>query len=192
MRKAMGLFILFGCGSGSDPISLLGICDGYANSQEEALYTAPFATSEPISIGQGNCSAISHFGNDKYAYDFSAEIGTEILAIRSGTVVDVVEEFADGSPCPNNNVLSIEHPDGSIAEYVHLTKNGALVDKGSQVQAGEVIALSGNTGCSSGPHLHLVVKKQSRSLPITFQNLSPFHKRLQTGSSYSIAGGGSP
>ena len=56
-----------------------------------------------------------------------------------------------------NNKLIIYHSDGSFVEYTHIKKNGAIVNVGDTVKAGQEIALSGNTGWSTGPHLHLVV-----------------------------------
>jgi murein DD-endopeptidase MepM/ murein hydrolase activator NlpD len=51
----------------------------------------------------------------------------------------------------------IYHEDGTFAEYVHLKKDGAQVSVGDMVSAGDFIAYSGNTGWSSGPHLHFMV-----------------------------------
>lgn len=136
---------------------------------------------------QGNCSDFSHWGSQRYAYDFDMSIGTNITAIRSGTVVSVEESFEDGSPCPDNNYIEIEHSDGSIASYLHLTKDGALFDKGDDVDKGDVIAESGNTGCSTDPHLHLIVfedDSQTNSIPISFQNTSSNSRGLKEGKSY--------
>ncbi|MGB8169537.1 MAG: M23 family metallopeptidase [Chthoniobacteraceae bacterium] len=45
-----------------------------------------------------------------------------------------------------------------MGEYLHLQKNGVLVKVGDEVQAGDLVARSGNTGCSTGPHLHFHVR----------------------------------
>ena len=117
-------------------------------------------------------------------------IGTPIVAIRSGVVIRVVENFIDLEPGINDsalvdkaNLIVIEHEDGTKADYLHLTLNGALKDVGDNVVQGEIIALSGNTGWTSGPHLHFQVSKcedtdprpnytwfECESIPITFKN----------------------
>ena len=59
-----------------------------------------------------------------------------------------------------NNYVIIYHSDGTFAEYTHLKRNGVLANVGDKVTQGQVIASSGNTGFSSGPHLHLMVYLQ--------------------------------
>jgi murein DD-endopeptidase MepM/ murein hydrolase activator NlpD len=63
--------------------------------------------------------------------------------------------------------------DGALGEYLHLQKNGVLVKVGDEVQAGDLVARSGNTGCSTGPHLHFHVRQPLdgstwRSVPVRF------------------------
>jgi murein DD-endopeptidase MepM/ murein hydrolase activator NlpD len=55
------------------------------------------------------------------------------------------------------NHVTIKHADGSYAEYVHLKQNGVLVHLNEHVKKGQIIALSGNTGQSTGPHLHFCI-----------------------------------
>jgi murein DD-endopeptidase MepM/ murein hydrolase activator NlpD len=50
----------------------------------------------------------------------------------------------------------IRHADGSFARYYHLTTNGVLVGLGEKVAQGQRTALSGDSGTSAGPHLHLM------------------------------------
>jgi murein DD-endopeptidase MepM/ murein hydrolase activator NlpD len=56
------------------------------------------------------------------------------------------------------NFVRILHDDGSMALYAHLKTGGVLVRVGQQVQAGQQIGLSGNTGFTTGPHLHFAVQ----------------------------------
>ena len=175
------------CGSGVDSIANTGVCDGY-NSSSTSAYILPFVAGNKHEVGQGNCSAVSHYSTQRYAYDFSMDIGTSIVAARSGTVSKVQESYEDGSPCPNNNYIEVLHADGSIASYVHLTKNGALVSLGDVVSQGQAIAQSGNTGCSTAPHLHFVVWKNSDytdSLPVTFSNTVENDRGLKAGKEYT-------
>ena len=181
------LFIIQ-CGDGADSLAHLGVCEGYTDPAV-SHYTLPWVVGESFIISQGNCSPVSHNAHQKYAYDVSMDIGSTITAIRSGTVIDVEESYSDGSPCPNNNYVYILHNDGTVAGYLHLTRNGALVNKGDNVFQGQAIALSGNTGCSSGPHLHLVVfenNERQESVAITFSNANKGNRRgLQADIEYT-------
>lgn len=87
-------------------------------------------------------------------------IGTEIVASSDGEVVLVEEQFSDTDHIPGHeNVIVVLHDDGTFARYLHLTKNGALVDIGDSVYQLDVIGLSGNSGISTGPHLHFDVMR---------------------------------
>lgn len=78
--------------------------------------------------------------------DFIADTGTPVLATAPGRVEAAGYEGANG------NRVSIDHGFGYRSVYAHLSK--LRVKAGEQVQKGQVIGLSGNTGRSSGPHLH--------------------------------------
>jgi len=69
--------------------------------------------------------------------------------------------------------VRILHEDGTMAIYAHLQLDSIRVHAGSVVLAGERIALSGNTGYSSGPHLHFAVQRNAGmhlvSVPIVFR-----------------------
>ncbi len=75
--------------------------------------------------------------------------GEEVYSMMSGEVVKVSYDKRSG------NYVSIRHGDYTVS-YCHLSK--ALVKKGAQVLPGEVVAISGNTGRSTGPHLHITAK----------------------------------
>ena len=69
------------------------------------------------------------------------------------------------------NHVVILHDDGSYATYAHLLIGKIEVEVGDRVETGDVIGYSGNTGFSTGPHLHFVVQHNNngeiRSLPFT-------------------------
>ncbi len=82
--------------------------------------------------------------------DFGAPQGTPIKAINSGRVILARNLFYDG------NMVTIDHGQGLLSFYLHLSKIN--VKEGDMVNSGQTIGLSGSTGRSSGPHLHLQVK----------------------------------
>ena len=112
------------------------------------------------------------------AIDFASSCGTTIYAAYEGRVSAVVESnscrscygcysgsgsaYVDGA-C-RNNYIYIDHPNGYQTRYLHIERNGASVNVGDQVRAGQPIGRSGNTGwtCgSTGCHLHFVLRNPS-------------------------------
>jgi murein DD-endopeptidase MepM/ murein hydrolase activator NlpD len=80
--------------------------------------------------------------------DFAAPIGTPIRTVGDGVVV-----FA-GYNRSGGNMIKIAHDSRYTTEYMHLSKIASGVKTGSRVTRGSVIGALGNTGLSSGPHLH--------------------------------------
>src|SRR5690606_4338434 len=116
----------------------------------------------------------SHFReNNRYAIDVAMPIGTAVRAARNGLVIEAEERHTEASRS-GWNYVRILHDDGTIAVYGHLKHRGLLVREGEQVKLGQLIASSGNTGFSSGPHLHFVVHRnggmKSLSIPFEFRN----------------------
>ncbi|MEU4097885.1 M23 family metallopeptidase [Streptomyces sp. NPDC026673] len=83
--------------------------------------------------------------------DFAVAIGTKVHAVHAGTVVEAGWGGAYG-----NNIV-IRHSNGMYSQYAHLSKMQVRV--GQHVGEGQQIALSGNTGNSTGPHLHFEIRK---------------------------------
>ena len=149
--------------------------DFQAKHDDSYAYQLPFEAGNQFLMSQGYNGNFSHQG--KNAIDFTMPVGTSVLAARSGIVIDVKEDSNRGcakrSCLDFANKITILHDDGSMAEYVHLKKKGALVKRGEQVQAGQKIGLSGDTGFSSGPHLHFQVflagKNEAKTLKTVFE-----------------------
>ena len=88
--------------------------------------------------------------------DFSAAEGDDIKATASGIVI------AAGKTPDYGNYVKIKHGGGIETRYAHASK--LLVKKGDLVNKDQVIALVGNTGRSTGPHLHYEIRLNGRSL----------------------------
>lgn len=81
--------------------------------------------------------------------DLAADYGTNVLAVADGTVLDCSYDAAYGY------ILTLEHENGVQTQYAHLSE--FLVKPGDTVQQGQIIAKTGDSGWSTGPHLHLGV-----------------------------------
>ncbi|OIQ16186.1 MAG: hypothetical protein BM556_16130 [Bacteriovorax sp. MedPE-SWde] len=181
------LLTLVSCGNGVNEVAHTGVCDGYLQ-WDNSDYVLPFPAGKSYKVTQSNCAPVSHFGSQQYAYDFEMKTSDSIVASRAGNVIEVVEGNEDGNGCPDDNHVYIQHTDGSVAHYLHLTKNGAVVNVGDSVSQGDPIGLAGNTGCSTDTHLHFVVfksKSYEESLPITFSNTDSNARGLKTDSTYT-------
>jgi len=73
---------------------------------------------------------------------------------------------------PAGNFVRIMHDDGTMGVYLHLMQGSVKVREGQRVLPGSALALSGNTGNSTGPHLHFVVQRNVglalESIPFDF------------------------
>lgn len=142
-------------------------------------YGLPFRKGR-FKITQAFFGGASHGGNKQnhYAIDVGMEEGTAIIASRSGTVMDAEGDFSRSgwhqSYMDEANVVRVRHDDGTMALYAHLAPDGIAVKKGDYVHKGDVLGSSGNTGFSSGPHLHFVIQKNAGrelvSIPFEFED----------------------
>ena len=105
----------------------------------------PFATANPqIYNGKGHTGV-----------DFAASIGTPILAARSGIVTGVANTDLYPGCYSYGKWIMVKHPNGLSTLYAHLSLQNVSI--GDEVLTGQIIGYSGNTGYSTGPHLHFGV-----------------------------------
>ncbi|MFC8079586.1 M23 family metallopeptidase [Streptomyces sp. NPDC057307] len=101
----------------------------------------------------GGMWASKHSGQD-----FAVAVGTNVKAAHAGTVVKAGPNGAGDGPAYGNAIV-VKHgtgPSAKYSQYAHLSK--VKVHIGQKVDKGQSIALSGNTGNSSGPHLHFEIR----------------------------------
>jgi murein DD-endopeptidase MepM/ murein hydrolase activator NlpD len=184
MRVVVAIMMLAavtGCQQASSPTGPSqprGNCAGAQYPDPTASeYVLPYEVGTARRVSQSNCDGF-HDDLDWFAYDFEMPIGTRVLAARGGVVSWVQEQYADGDDdFLHANTIEITHADGSKAQYLHLTQNGAEVAVGDRVDQGQFIGRSGFTGMTgSRRHLHFVVfefinASGRRSLPLTFRNV---------------------
>ena len=129
------------------------------------VYRAPFSAGNSFEVTQTYPESITHRTRDSmYAVDVAMPVGTDVVAARDGIVFDVASTNFKGGPDRSEyaelaNIVRILHDDGSYALYAHLNWNSIRVRPGDRVRAGQYIADSGNTGFTSGPHLHFAVQR---------------------------------
>ena len=141
-------------------------------------YRLPFALSTAAGVSQAFPDVMTHGDpGSQYAIDFVMPVGTHVFAAREGVVIDVASDFfehgtdltVDG---PRANIVRVLHDDGTMSLYGHLNWNTIRVVPGQHVARGEYLADSGNTGFTTGPHLHFVVQRNRGgalvSVPIEF------------------------
>lgn len=97
--------------------------------------------------------------------DINMPVGTQVLAIADGVVIK-----SQKTPSGDAGIwVGLKHNSGWVSRYMHLSK--ALVDMGQPIRKGQVIGLSGDTGLSSTPHLHLDLKLDPAMVPVLEQYL---------------------
>ena len=165
-----------------------------AKHDDRAVYTLPYAPGSAFKVTQGFNGSYSHTGAEQFAIDWKMPLGTPIHAARDGVVVKIKDDSDKGGPDRKYenaaNYILIRHADGTIANYAHLQKGACRVVVGQKVKAGDRIGASGNSGFSTGPHLHFAVFKtkngsERESIPVRFMTDSAPSAILAEGQTYS-------
>jgi hypothetical protein len=113
----------------------------------------PVPRGSPVSAGYGRPSPLNpKTGQGRWAsgrhtgIDYAVTTGTPVRAAWNGTVTTAADQGAYG------RAVTIRHPDGTYTLYAHLSET--LTERGQKVTPGQLIGHSGNTGNTTGPHLH--------------------------------------
>ncbi len=149
-----------------------------ANPDPNAVYELPFAPGRRHSVSQGQHNDNTHKKMEAYAVDWNFVVGEPVHAARGGVVAGA-GGWSNSRKRGEGNFIWIRHADGTYAWYQHLRKDGVLVKRGQKVRTGQHIGFSGNTGKSSGPHLHFHVSVPT-SGRYAFQTI-PFRARTSKG-----------
>lgn len=123
-------------------------------------------------------------------------VGTAVTAARGGIVLHVEESHFDGQIAATgfDNILVIQHEDGTAALYGHFTHDGVVVSVGDSVGPGVLVGYSGNTGNTANkPTLHFSVQTcdpvargtaACPTVPVNFRNTDANPTGLQVGRTY--------
>ncbi|MFJ2949887.1 M23 family metallopeptidase [Streptomyces sp. NPDC087226] len=123
-----------------------------AAAKKQASWVSPVKSYQLSAsfAANGGMWAHKHSGQD-----YAVPTGTKVMAAHGGTVVKAGGNGAGDGPAYGNAVV-IKHGNGKYSQYAHLSQ--VDVKAGQVVKTGQKIALSGNTGNSSGPHLHFEIR----------------------------------
>jgi len=128
-------------------------------------YGLPWPPSVRIQLTQdcNDSCCTDHIGNDTYALDFANGRSFPIRAARGGTITHLKASSTSGcgtSACVDQaNLIVVDHGDGTESVYLHVAAGSLApgVTCGAIVARGQLLAMSGNTGWSTGTHLHFQV-----------------------------------
>ena len=149
--------------------------DPRARPDTNARYRLPFANGLSFMVSQapGGPIVTHNDAQAANAIDIVMPEGTPIVAARAGVVLEVYQASETRADLAGRgNLIRIFHDDGTWADYAHLSRAAPDLRPNERVEAGTLIGYSGNTGQSSGPHLHFHVQVNAggriESLPVRF------------------------
>jgi murein DD-endopeptidase MepM/ murein hydrolase activator NlpD len=125
----------------------------------------PFEQGTNLTINQAFMGGFTHHEDGMYAVDFSMEEGTPVVSFKPGVIIDIkedsdtncIDEGIELEDCNHSNFVKIDHGDFTFSTYLHLEQWSVEVEVGEIVGGGHQIGNVGNTGYSTGPHLHFEV-----------------------------------
>lgn len=132
----------------------------------------PVAVKYELSASFGKAGG--RWAHNHSGQDFAVKVGTPVEAVHKGTVVKAGGNGAGDGPAYGNAIV-VRHDNGKYTQYAHLSQ--VDVRPGQTVKTGQVIGKSGNTGNSSGPHLHF----EARTGPEYGSDMDPIAYLRQHG-----------
>jgi len=157
-----------------------------AQPATDALYQLPFPTGRRYKVSQGQKASSTHKKREAYAVDWNLRTGDPVHAARDGRVVGA-GGWSKSKKRGRGNFIWVRHTDGTYAWYLHLMKDGVVVRRGQQIKTGQLIGYAGNTGKSSGPHLHFQVSVPTsgryafRTIPFRLQTSKGVVTKIKSG-----------
>lgn len=155
-------------------IPFLVLNDDVNESQYAAadrVYKLPFPGGQSSWVIQGNNTSLNHDGPQKFAWDFRRRCGTPVRAARGGTIRAAPIDSNDGIG-GSNNVIQVDHGDGTVAFYLHVQKGSARFRNiGAAVQQGDELAKVGSVGNSMTGHIHFMVQRGGNGVAVSFQDV---------------------
>ena len=167
-----------------------------ATHDDTYAYLPPFPQGLTFRISQGFHGDRTHRSRQaRYAVDIPMPEGTPLRVARDGVVMQVEEDFFESGEdieryAARANQVRVLHGDGTMGVYAHLAPERVQVEPGDVVLAGEVIAESGDTGYSTGPHLHFVVQRNAGMVleSVPFRFAGPGHSRIRPRTGTTLQG----
>lgn len=114
-------------------------------------FTGDFKVTSPFGDRIHPVTGVKTFHN---GIDVATPLGTNLYAVSSGVVADVYENPTGGKQ------MIIDYDNGFRFGFAHLDKQ--LISKGTRVEKGDLLAQTGNTGKTTGAHLHWTVRKNGK------------------------------
>lgn len=157
--------------------------DEKGNSAKKSFLKSPLKYVRITSRFGGRINPLSGFQQNHAGVDYAAELGTPVWAVADGTVTQAVRGDPGGG-----NYLFLRHMNGFETGYLHLSRFAEGLHVGARVHQKQVIAYSGSTGMSTGPHLHYAMKRGGgyinplaqrfpRADPLPKDEIERFHER---------------
>lgn len=156
LAVGLGASVVLGSGvaaaAGTSVTSVTSAASSTVAAKKAASWVDPV---KKYTLSASFAQAGSMWNSTHSGQDFAVASGTQVFAAHGGTVVKAGSNGAgDGSAY--GNAIVIKHGNGTYSQYAHLSR--IQVKVGQVVTTGQRIALSGNTGNSSGPHLHFEIR----------------------------------
>jgi murein DD-endopeptidase MepM/ murein hydrolase activator NlpD len=128
--------------------------DEKGNSAKKTFLKSPLKYVHITSRFGGRRHPLMDYYQNHLGVDYGAQVGTPVWSVADGTITRVVRGDPGGG-----NFLFVRHANGFETGYLHLSRFAEGIHVGSRVRQKQVVAFTGNTGLSTGPHLHYAMKR---------------------------------